>query len=105
MLEQLQRGRLLLIEVDSFYLPDTQGTSYGITHGKTTIGVNHLDPVNRRMHYFHNAGYFALQDKDFDGIFRPDPPPGSTSTALFPYVEFVKFGNAPKVSVRNISID
>ncbi|MES1196387.1 MAG: DUF1839 family protein, partial [Steroidobacter sp.] len=42
-LEQTQRGRLVLIEVDSFYLPDTRGTSYQLTHGKTTIGVNHLD--------------------------------------------------------------
>lgn len=103
-LEQLQRGRLVLIEVDSYYLPDTQGTSYGVTHGKTTIGVNHLDPVNRRMHYFHNAGYFALQDKDFDGIFRPDSPPGSSSAALFPYVEFVKFGDARPASIIDVSI-
>ena len=104
-LEQLHRGRLVLIEVDSFYLPDTHGTSYGMTHGKTTIGVNYLDPDNRCMHYFHNAGYFALQDKDYDGIFRPDSPPGSASAALFPYVEFVKFGNSSSASTLKLSID
>jgi len=103
-LEQLQRGRLVLIEVDSFYLPDTHGTSYGLTHGKTTIAVNDLDPVNRQLRYFHNAGYFALQDKDFDGIFRADHAAGSAAAALFPYVEFVKFGNPSSVSILETSI-
>ncbi|HMN45926.1 MAG TPA: DUF1839 family protein [Povalibacter sp.] len=83
-LEQLQRGRLVLIEVDSYYLPDTRGTSYRTTHGKTTIGVNLLDPSGRRLHYFHNAGYFSLEGEDYDGVFRELPP------QQFPYVEFVK---------------
>ena len=26
--EQIRRGRLTLVEMDSFYLPDTQGTAY-----------------------------------------------------------------------------
>lgn len=90
-IEQTQRGRMVLIEVDSFYLPDTQGTSYGVTHGKTTIAINHLDATARELHYFHNAGYFALAGADFDGIFRADVEPGSAAAALFPYVEFVKF--------------
>ena len=41
--EQVSRGRLPLVEVDSFYLPDTQGTAYRREHTKTTIGVNALD--------------------------------------------------------------
>jgi hypothetical protein len=89
--EQLSRGRLVLVEVDSFYLPDTLGTSYRATHGKTTIAINHLDPEYQRLHYFHNAGYFALSAEDFDGIFRPKADAGIA--ALFPYVEFVKRGN------------
>jgi Domain of unknown function (DUF1839) len=87
-LEQLQRGRLVLVEVDSFYLPDTRGTSYGATHGKTTVAINHLDPEQRELHYFHNAGYFKLEGSDYDGIFRAEL--GDAAAALFPYVEFVK---------------
>ncbi len=83
-LEQLQRGRLLLIEVDSYWLPDTRGTTYRTTHGKTTIGVNRLDPGERRLHYFHNTGYFVLQGEDYHGVFR------ELSPEQFPYVEFVK---------------
>lgn len=83
-LEQLQRGRLVLIEVDSYYLPDTRGTSYRTAHGKTTIGVNLLDAAERRLHYFHNAGYFSLHGADYEGVFR------ELSPQQFPYVEFVK---------------
>ncbi|HVY23303.1 MAG TPA: DUF1839 family protein [Steroidobacteraceae bacterium] len=99
-LEQAQRGRLVLIEVDSFYLPDTRGVSYQLTHGKTTIAVNHIDSDARVLHYFHNAGFFALSDSDYDGIFRQNHQPGSASAALFPYVEFVKPGKQKPVITR-----
>jgi hypothetical protein len=36
--EQLALGRLLLPEVDSFFLPDTVGVSYRIEHTKSTSG-------------------------------------------------------------------
>jgi len=104
-LEQVRRGRLVLIEVDSFYLPDTRGTSYQLTHGKTTIGVNHLDTEKRVMHYFHNAGFFALEGSDYDGIFRPNYAAGSAQAALFPYVEFVKPGKKkPAAVTRDVAI-
>lgn len=86
--EQLRRGRLVLVEVDSFYLPDTRGTSYRTTHGKTTIAINRLDSAARSLQYFHNAGYFELGGADFDGLFRQDAT--AHPELLFPYVEFVK---------------
>jgi len=89
---QLARGRLPMIEVDSYYLPDTSGITYRQGHGKTTIGVNVLDSANRRLDYFHNAGYFRLEGEDFDGLLRPA---GDNGLPLFPYVEFIKFGPAP----------
>jgi hypothetical protein len=92
-IEQLQRGRPVLVEVDSYFLPDTQGTSYRTTHGKTTIAINHLDSERCALHYFHNAGYFALSGADFNGIFRAEP--NEAAVALFPYVEFVKLGASP----------
>jgi hypothetical protein len=88
---QIGRGRLPLVEVDSFYLPDTRGVSYRATHGKTTIGVNRLDSDNRRLDYFHNSGYFRLEAEDFDALLRPSEAGG---LPLFPYVEFLKFGKA-----------
>ncbi|SFL97185.1 protein of unknown function [Bradyrhizobium sp. NFR13] len=89
---QLARGRLPLIEVDSYYLPDTRGITYRRSHSKTTIGVNVLDSANRRLDYFHNAGYFRLEGEDFDALLRPAHDKG---LPLFPYVEFIKFGPAP----------
>jgi hypothetical protein len=76
--EQLSRGRLPMVEVDAFHLPDTRGVSYGLEHSKTTIGIAALDPQTRQLAYFHNAGYFALDGADFDGIFR-------SNFVLFPY--------------------
>ncbi|WP_237155170.1 DUF1839 family protein [Oryzibacter oryziterrae] len=86
--EQVARGRLCLIELDSFFLPDTRGVAYGLEHGKTTVGVNRIDLTARRLDYFHNAGYFTLEGADFDGLFQigrraPDAP-------FLPYTEFVK---------------
>lgn len=89
---QLARGRIPMIEVDSYYLPDTRGITYRHGHGKTTIGVNVMDSANRRLDYFHNAGYFRLEGEDFDALMRPARDNG---LPLFPYVEFIKFGPAP----------
>ena len=41
--EQVQRGHLVLAEVDGYYLPDTRATSYRMQHIKTTIGVDAMD--------------------------------------------------------------
>jgi len=88
-LEQIGRGRLSLIEVDSYFLPDTQGVGYHQTHGKTTIAVNRIDIGNRSMDYFHGLGLHRLEGEDFDGIFWRNAPEGSLP--FLPYTEFVKF--------------
>ncbi|MDQ0467266.1 DUF1839 family protein [Labrys wisconsinensis] len=89
--EQVSRGRLPLVEVDAYFLPDTRGVTYRTEHSKTTIGVNRIDPAARVLGYFHNAGYFALEGEDYDAVLRPETSGG---LPLFPYVEFVKFGAA-----------
>ncbi|MBL8573956.1 MAG: DUF1839 family protein [Hyphomicrobiaceae bacterium] len=86
---QLERGRLVLVEVDSHYLPDTRGVSYRLTHGKTTIAINRLDPAARQLDYFHNGGFFRLEAEDFDGLFGLLPGQ-ARADRLFPYCEFVK---------------
>ena len=90
---QITRGRLCLIEMDSFYMPDTQGTAYRQEHGKTTVAINRLDVAAKRVDYFHNAGYFRLEGEDFDGLFQlhlteNDPP-------FLPYTEFARFPEKP----------
>ncbi len=89
--EQIARGRMALVEVDAFFLPDTRGVSFGLEHSKTTIGVNGLDATARRLQYFHNSGLFELEGSHFDGVFQRAHAPGAGSEHLFPYVEFVKF--------------
>lgn len=82
---QIARGRLCLVEVDPFFLPDTGTAAYRRQHGKTTIAINRLEACGRRLEYFHNGGYFALSDDDFDGVFQealPDARP------FRPYVEY-----------------
>jgi hypothetical protein len=85
--EHLAAGRLLTMEVDSWYLPDTTGTAYRTSHVKSTIVPNAVDRAARHLEYFHGSGYWALSGKDFDGITgyaaRPD------SGQLLPYVEAV----------------
>jgi hypothetical protein len=85
---QLKRGRICLIEMDSFYMPDTKGVGYRQDHGKTTVAINRMDLENRKLEYFHNGGYFALQDDDFSGIFQHHL--GDADLPFLPYTEFAK---------------
>jgi hypothetical protein len=87
---QVARGRAVLVEVDGFYLPDTRGVSYRRQHTKTTVAINRIDPASRSLEYFHNAGFFALDGEDYDGVFTRLPQQ-SRDDILFPYVEFVRF--------------
>jgi hypothetical protein len=89
---QISRGRLCLVEMDSFFMPDTQGVGYRQEHGKTTVGINRLDTENREMDYFHNGGFFRLAGEDFDGVFQRNLPEGTLP--FLPYTEFAKFPKA-----------
>lgn len=88
--EHLGAGRLLSLEVDAHWLPDTAGTDYRETHSKTTIVLNEIDPAARRLGYFHNAGYFELDGADFGQIFALDAPPPQ----LPPYAEVIHIDRA-----------
>ena len=92
--QQIARGRLVLIELDSFYMPDTQGLSYRESHGKTTIAVNRLDRAGRQLDYFHNDGFHRAQAEDFDGLFRLLPGQQREDT-LFPYAEMARLPANP----------
>ncbi len=91
-IEQIGRGRLTLLELDSFYLPDTRGLTYGQEHGKTTVAVNRLDLEARELDYFHNGGFFRLSGDDFDGLLQMHA--GTDALPFLPYTEFAKFDAA-----------
>jgi hypothetical protein len=101
--EQLSMGRLLTIDVDAWFLPDTKGITYRAEHQKTTLAVQMIDPEARRLGYFHNAGYFELSGDDFDGVLGIGDH--ARADVLPPYVEAVYFdgrqdrGGAELVSV------
>ena len=99
-LVQLDRGAILLAEVDSFYLPDTAGTDYHHAHVKTTVGLETLDVEAKRLGYFHNAGYYTLHGADFDGVFQIEPKPPETH--LPPYVELLRSMGQQKSSEREL---
>lgn len=90
---QSARGRLCLVEMDSYFLPDTRGVAYQTEHGKTTIAVNRLDVAGRSLDYFHNGGFFRLQGDDFDGLFHRND--AADEAPFLPYTEFARFPDAP----------
>lgn len=86
--EQVAAGRPVLVELDSYFLPDTAGTAYKLAHVKSTVAVNAIDRAEHRLGYFHNQGYHELHGQDFldvlqvEGLVHPRMLP--------PYIEFVK---------------
>ena len=88
MTEQIEQGRTIIVELDSWYLPDTATTSYRSEHVKTSVAVDAIDPAAEVMHYFHSAGLYELSGEDYRGVFRIGAPRDS---ALPPYTEIVRF--------------
>lgn len=85
---QVSMGRPVLVELDSFFLPDTAGTAYQLAHVKSTVAVNSIDVEKRYLGYFHNQGYYELEGENFENIFQLH---GLVHERMLPpYVEFVK---------------
>ena len=101
-LEHLGAGKLLSVEVDSWWLPDTAGTDYRSAHAKTTIVVNDIDVAARRLGYFHNDGYHLLDGEDFAQLFCLD----GALPVLPPYAELIRIDRAFRrdaVELRDVS--
>jgi hypothetical protein len=88
--EQLELGNLVTVEVDAWWLPDTEGVSYRREHVKTTVAPLSVDPVERRLRYVHNAGQHELEGEDFDHVFVLRP--AGDGPELPPYVEIIRLG-------------
>ncbi|MBK8823207.1 MAG: DUF1839 family protein [Anaerolineales bacterium] len=95
--EQVTLGRPVLVEVDSFYLPDTHGTAYQTAHTKTTIAIVEIDVENNHLGYFHNQGFYNLNGNDFTHLFRLHM---QDDIYLPPYVEFVKVWDNKKTQAQ-----
>jgi hypothetical protein len=94
--EQLSGGRLVTVEADSWYLPDTAGTAYRMRHMKSAIVPNAVDRAGRYLEYFHGRGYWKLSGDDFDGVMGIAP--GSGLRRLPPYVETVQIDDLREAS-------
>jgi len=93
--EQIRQARTLIIELDSWYLPDTAATSYRSEHVKSSVIVESIDPAAERMRYFHAAGLYELDGEDYRGVFRLGRP--FAEDVLPPYTELVRFDAGPRL--------
>ncbi|MEP4546057.1 MAG: DUF1839 family protein [Saccharospirillum sp.] len=90
---QVSAGRPVLVELDSCYLPDTQGTTYHCEHVKSTVSVNAISVADRTLGYFHGQSYYQVDGDDFDRLFQTD---GLVHERMLPpYVEYIKRHHTP----------
>jgi hypothetical protein len=88
-IEQLNAGRTMIIEADSFYMPDRAATSYRRAHVKSSIAIEAIDAAGERLRYFHGRGYYELSGEDYRGLFRLGR--AFSEDVLPPYAELVRF--------------
>jgi hypothetical protein len=91
--EQLASQRTIIVELDSWYLPDTAATSYRSEHVKSSVVAEAIDRDRERLRYFHGAGYYELGGEDYRGVFRLGRP--FSDDVLPPYTELVRLDAAP----------
>lgn len=87
LVEQLDRGHAVLVEVDEFHLPDMVGSSYQRAHAKTAIAVTGYDREAHSLRYIHGAFGGDVGGEDLDamltaGIGSAQLPPTTTLVRL-----------------------
>jgi hypothetical protein len=93
--EQLALGRTIIVELDSWYLPDTASTSYRAEHVKSSIAADAIDVDAQTLRYFHGPGLFELGGEDYCGVFRIGE---FSDDVLPPYTELVRFDAGPRLA-------
>jgi hypothetical protein len=93
--EQIGLGRTLIVELDSWYLPDTAATSYRREHVKSSVVAEAIDPAAERLRYFHGPGYFELEGEDYRGVFRLGRE--LSADVLPPYTELARLDAGPRL--------
>ena len=94
--EQIAHERTIIVELDSWYLPDTAATSYRREHVKSSVVAESIDRDGERLRYFHGPGYYELEGEDYRGIFRLGR--AFSEDVLPPYTELVRLdaGSSPQ---------
>jgi hypothetical protein len=93
--EQIELGRTIIVELDSWYLPDTTTTSYRSEHVKTSVAADAIDVGAERLRYFHNTALHELSGEDYRGVFRIGL---DDDDVLPPYTELVRFDLGERLS-------
>ena len=93
--EQIDAGRTIIVELDSWFLPDTAATSYRREHVKTSVAAEAIDLERGWMRYFHGPGLYELEGDDYAGIFRLEAEPSVWIPP--PYTELVRFDAGPRL--------
>ena len=94
--EQIDEGRTIIVELDSWYLPDTAATSYRTEHVKTSVAAEAIDLDSGWLRYFHGPGLYELDGEDYVSIFRLE---GEQSPEILPpYTEIVRFDAGPRLA-------
>ena len=93
--EQLAVGRTLIVELDSFYLPDTAATSYRREHVKSSAVMEAIDSDSERLRYFHNSSLYELDGEDYRNVFRLGRE--FSDDVLPPFTELVRFDAGPRL--------
>jgi hypothetical protein len=99
--EQVALGRLFIMDVDAYFLPDTAGVSYRREHVKSAIAVQHVDMPAQVLGYFHGTGYHALSGRDFQGVLRLGD--AGERAALPPYAEIAKLDRVEHLPERELA--
>lgn len=92
---QVSRGHTVLVELDSYYLPDVRATAYRREHVKTTVAIDRITPAAQELGYYHGLGYHTLAAEDYRGAMRLTPELSGNGNILFPYAEFARQARAP----------
>ncbi len=87
--EQIQAGRTLIVELDSWYLPDTAATSYRSEHVKTSVVAEAIDPEARSLATSTTPACTRSKARTTEGVFRLGRP--FSDDVLPPYTELVRF--------------
>jgi hypothetical protein len=98
--EQIGLGRTLIVELDSWYLPDTAATSYRREHVKSSVVAEAIDPDGERLRYFHGPGYFELEGEDYRGVFRLGRE--FSDDVLPPYTELARLDAGPRLEAERL---
>jgi hypothetical protein len=104
--EQIGAGRTIIVELDSWYLPDTASTSYRNEHVKTSVIAEAIDMDAERLRYFHNQGLHELDGEDYRGVFRLGR--SFSDDVLPPYTELVRFDDGLRLEgpeLRSAALD